>query len=164
MTTSPDSEGRGNQNGYILFEATLALVLLTVGAYAVHGVIRQAVLTRGQAQDYTSAKFLLEQLIADVEFQPFVTPETHEGRFEDEFDRFSWSTEVRKIEIPKPEGPLDELGGAAPDAGELKLQSPALAHVRAMVTWQRGGQTFTETMETLFDYKKLWIPPEDQGL
>ncbi len=163
MTAAPDSELRRNQSGYILFEATLALVLLTVGAYSVHGVIRQAVLTRGQAQDYTSAKFLLEQLVADVEFQPLVMPEKHEGRFEGEYERFSWSTEVNKIEIPKPEGPLISLGGGGPDPAELKLQSPALAHVIAKITWQRGGRTFTETMETLFDYKKLWIPPGDMG-
>ena len=163
MTTAPDSERCRNQNGYILFEATLALVLLTVGAYSVHGVIRQAILTRGQAQDYTTAKFLLEQVIADVEFQPVITPERQEGRFEGEYDRFSWSAEVNKIEIPKPEGPLISLGGGGPDPGELKLQSPALAHVVATITWQRGGRTFTETMETLFDYKKLWIQPEDQG-
>jgi hypothetical protein len=163
MTAAREPGRRRNECGYILLEAAIALVLLTVGAYAVHGALRQAILTRGQAQDYTAAKFLLEQVISDIEFQPFIAPEKKEGRFEGEYDRFSWTAEVNTIDIPKPEVRLNPEAEGDLDPEALKLQTPALAHVIATIAWQRGGQTFTETMETLFDYQKLWIEKEEQG-
>ncbi|MCH7909983.1 MAG: hypothetical protein IIB38_10245, partial [Candidatus Hydrogenedentes bacterium] len=60
-------------SGYILLETAVALVLLSVGATTVHRTIQEAIRTRGQAQDYTRVRFLLDQVVADIEIQPELT-------------------------------------------------------------------------------------------
>ena len=93
---------RGNADGYILVEAVVALVLLSVGAYAIHGTLRQAVLTRGQAEDYTQALFLLGQVIAGVQIQPRIKEDTNKGIFPEPHGRFRWETSIERIYLPIP--------------------------------------------------------------
>ena len=152
--------GRG---GYILVEAAVAMVLLGIGSFAVHGTIQEALRTRGQAQDYTHARFLMEQVVADLELQPQLTVHSKQGRFSGENDRFSWAYSVRRVDVPKPTAPL-----SPPPKGEKKKKRKFeygqgrdyLAHVRATVTWRRGGREFSESYETLLGTDKLWQPPK----
>ncbi len=142
---------RRSEQGYILLEAAVALVLLTAGVYAIHGTIQQALITRGQAQDYTQVRFLLEKIIADLEMQAQITEHSDAGTFPSPHERFRWQYTVRKADIPLPPPPVQN---------EFQFQYPMrwLAHVHATVSWERGGQPFSESMETLFDTEKLWVP------
>lgn len=144
---------RGNADGYILVEAVVALVLLSVGAYAVHGTIRQAVLTRGQAEDYTQARFLLEQVIAGVQIQPRIKEETKEGVFPEPHGRFRWETSIERIDLPIP-------ARASASDFEYPRGLDYLARIRATVYWERSGQPFSESYETLVSPGKLYQPPE----
>lgn len=159
---APSGSGRG---GYILLETTVALVLLGMGVYAIHGAIRQAIVTRGQAQDYTQARFLLERVIAEVEIQPALQQGSKQGRFEAPLDRFEWRHEIRKIRIPKPEGAIN-VGAllAGDDSGQFEYPIEYLLRVRATVTWKRAGHAFSESFETLIDPTKLWLPPPPEDL
>ena len=94
------------RDGYILIEAAVAMVLLSIGALTVHGTIQEAVRTRGQAQDYTRARFLLEQVLADLEIQPELAEHSDRGRFEGEHARFLWDYRVRRVNVPLPGRPL----------------------------------------------------------
>ena len=67
--------------GYILIETAVALVLLSVGAMTVHRTIQEAIRTRGQAQDYTRVRFLLDQAVADLELQPELIVHAAQGQF-----------------------------------------------------------------------------------
>ncbi len=88
--------------GYILIEAVVALVLLSVGAYAVHGTLRQAILTRGQAQDYTQVRFALQQVVSELELQPMLNEEERSGRFPGELERFAWRYTISRVALPLP--------------------------------------------------------------
>jgi hypothetical protein len=146
---------RRGQDGYIMLEAAVALVLLTAGVYAVHGSIRQAIEARGQAQDYTEVRFLLEKVLADVEMQPELVEHESRGTFPRPHERFSWSYSVRRIDLQLPEltEQLIEQG--------IRYPVEFLAHVSATVTWTRGGREYSESFETLFSSSKLWQPPEE---
>lgn len=148
---------RRGQDGYIMLEAAVALVLLTAGVYAVHGTIQQAIEARGQARDYTQVRFLLEEVLADVEMQPKLVEHEERGRFDPPHERFSWSYAVRRIDLPLPEIP-EEL-----TEGGIEFPVEYLAHVTATVTWTRGGREYSESFETLFSPEKLWQPPKEPG-
>ncbi len=155
MTGRPLKSG-----GYILIEAAVAMVLLSIGALTVHRTLQEAIRTRGQAQDYTRARFLLEQVVADLESQPELVEHTDRGRFEGEHARFTWDYRVRRVNMPRPGPPL-----RPPPEGK-KFQRFAylenigyLAHVRATVSWTRAGRPFSESYETLLGPEALWQRP-----
>lgn len=158
MNARGHGPGRG---GYILVEATVALVLLSVSAYAIHGTIRQALITRGQAQDYTQARFLLERIASEVALQPMVQAESQSGRFEGEFSRFEWSYTLSRVDVPLPEPPpFPPPDWVEPDDFEYRVEY--LGAITATVSWQRAGQPYSESLETLFNPFKLWQPIEEE--
>ena len=147
--------------GYILVEAAVALVILSVGALTVHRTVQEALRTRGQEQDLTHARILLTQLVADLEIQPELVEHSDRGRFSGEHGRFSWDYSVRRVDVPKPRRPL-----RPPPKGEEKARDfnyvqgyEYLAHIRATVSWTRSGLAFSESYETLLGPDKLWQPP-----
>lgn len=139
------------------------MMLLGVAIYGIHGAIRQAILTRGQAQDYTQARFLIEKVIADLEMQPLLRAGSGSGHFKGDMSRFAWQYSVRKIKIPKPEGAnsinIGAIVNGKPTQG-FEYAVEHLVHIRATVSWERAGHPFSETFETLFNHQKLWEPEE----
>lgn len=149
--------------GYILLESVVAMVVLSLGIYAVHGTIRQAIITRGQSEDYTRVQFLLEQVMAQAALQPRLTEGRDGGFFEQSDRRFVWQYTIRKVDVPKPKfGNAQAFG--LDDPSDVVLPAPYLAHVHATITWKRAGREFSESMETLYNPNKLWLPPEVSGL
>ncbi len=155
---------RQTVGGYILIETAVAVVVLSIGALTVHRTIQEAIRTRGQAQDYTRVRFLLKQVVADIEMQPELVEHSDQGRFEGEHARFSWDYEVRRVDVPLPEGPL-----VPPAAGTVGLEGEPfaypegqeyLAHVRATVAWSRSGREYSESYETLLGPDRLWQAPK----
>ncbi len=151
---------RQSIGGYILIEAAVALVLLSIGSVTVHRTIQEAIRTRGQAQDYTRVRFLLDQVVADIEIQPELTVHSDQGRFEGEHARFSWDYEVRRVDVSlpaRPLGPPREENDGEPFA--YPEDQSYLAYVRATVSWTRSGHEFSESYETLLGPHKLWQRP-----
>ncbi len=156
-------------SGYILLETAVALVLLSVGATTVHRTIQEAIRTRGQAQDYTRVRFLLDQVVADIEIQPELTEHAAQGQFEGEHARFSWDYEVRRVDVPlSARPPLSSTEGTEGMEGteEKQFEYPEdqeyLAYVRATVSWTRSGREFSESYETLLGPHKLWQRPRGE--
>ncbi len=148
------------RSGYILVETAVALVLLSVGSYAVHRTIQEAIRTRGQAQDFTRARFLLDQAMENVLAQPILTERQESGRFAGADDRFSWTSEVRRVNVPPPKAPLRPPADRKPvPKFEFSEGAEFLTRVRVTVTWMRSGQEFSESYETLLAPERLWQPP-----
>ncbi len=142
--------------GYILVETTVALVLLAVGSWAIHATIREAILARGQAQDYTQARFLLEEVVAKLELQPLLSHGSKRGTFPGDLSRFSWSYTVKRVDVPAPSAPTGI--GRRQNQPPVEFVAEFLTGVQATVTWTRGGREFSESFETLFRPSKFWEP------
>ena len=132
--------------------------LLSVSVIAINASLRQAILVKGEAQDYTQARFLLEQQIAKVELQRQLKECQNSGSYRGELARFRWRYKVSKIQLPEPDLPAD----IPPERlKQLKLAAPYMAKIEATVTWSRAGVNHEETIETLWIPEKLWTPPKN---
>ena len=111
--------------------------------------------------DYTTARFILDDLTATVELQPRLREGVVEGIWEND-PRFTWSIEVRRATLPSPDYPRRPGADAgAPGTFRYKGLNGTLAAVRVNLYWTRGGQDFTESYETLLPGTKLARPGED---
>ena len=166
MKSAPsyNASRRRTAGGYLLIEAAVALVLLAVGTYAVHGALRQCIITRGLAQDETHARFLLEQVLGEVQFKMRLQEGAESGTFPPPHDRFRWHYTVRRIDVPLPEIPPEaqERGLDVADIEE-QFENFYLVHVHATVSWTRSNQKYTAEMETLLDPAKLVGAERDDG-
>jgi len=152
---APPHAGGRQKGGYILFETVIAMVVLSVGIVVINNAIRQAVITRGIARDYTQARFLLEQIVAEAELQPQLVESTQSGIFDGDLSRFSWTRAVTRVGLPAPP-PLPDQPLAQPP----KLPAPYMTKITATVSWTRSGQPYSATIETLWGPEKLWLPEE----
>ena len=89
-----------HNKGYILFEAVFSMAILSIAGLTFQSALQQAILTRGQAMDYTTAKFLLEQINAEIELQPQHVEGEKSGTFPEPYNRFSYQYKISKISIP----------------------------------------------------------------
>jgi hypothetical protein len=144
-----------------MIEAVVAIAVLSVGAFAIHRTIQEAIRTRGQAQDFTRARFLLDQVISDLLIQPQLREEARSGSFSGEDARFSWQWSVRRVDPPAPRVPLKPPPKGAGPVTPIKYPDGTdyLAHVRVEIHWQRSGLPFSEPYETLLAPERLWQPP-----
>ena len=150
----------GKSGGYILFETMVAMVLLSVGLIAINRAMRETIVVRGQARDYTEARFLIEETISMLELQPQLVEASKSGRFEGEHARFTYKWQVSKVDVPEPELPAD----APPEETEkFKLAARYLAKIEATVSWERFGRKYEQTAQTLWTPEKLFIPEEKRS-
>jgi len=151
---------RPGRAGYILVETAVALVLLSVGSFAVHRTIQEAIRTRGQAQDFTRARFLINTTLADILAQPQLLEARKSGSYPGADSRFSWTSEIKRIDVPVPAAPLRPRRDAKPPPPfEFPEGIDYLARVSVTITWQRSGLDFSESAETLLGPGRLWQPP-----
>ena len=151
----------GHPRGYILVETIVAMGLLSISMMVIQGAIRQAIITRGQAEDYTTARFLMEQVVAKIELQPQMQKGSARGPFEGEHGRFSYEWELTKVEVPRPAFP-DDMPPAERKQLELMFKG-YMGKLRVVIRWARAGQEFEAAGETLLAPEKLWIPPRERA-
>lgn len=147
------------RHGYILIECLVALAVLSTSVFVMQRAMRQSISMRGQARDYTQARFLLEELVAEVLLQPELAEGQERGLFGDENSRFSWTRTIEKFEIPAPPLPPD----VPPDRPVPPLPVSYLGRITATVQWSRSGASYRETLETLIPPWQLWLPPPPAG-
>lgn len=146
--------------GYILFEAVFSMALLSIAGLTFQSALHQAILTRGQANDYTIARFLLERVNAEIELQPQFEETEKSGQFPSPYNRFTYEWKISKLSIPKPSLPSK----LPPDLRENleKMFRDYMAKVDIWIRWQRAGMNFEVHAQNLFQPEKLWLPEEQQ--
>lgn len=145
---------RGRRNdGWVLVETLVALVLLSVGVLAINRALREALQTRALARDYTTARFLLEEKMGELEMQPVLNEgASGSGRFGDEHPRFSYSWSVAKVDMPAPPVPVE----LQPFFLEPpRLPEPYLGRISVTVKWTRAGRQYDAMTELLVGSKRL---------
>lgn len=140
--------------GYILLEALVAMGLLSVSLLVIHRDLQQAVQVRALARDFTQARFLLEQVMADVALQAQLPESERTGTFPAPLTRFSWRWKVSKLALPAPQVAPQQLANYP----GLALPCSYMMKVEAWVSWERNGVTRQEKAETLYPPEKLFVP------
>ncbi len=152
------------RRGYIFFETVVAMGLLSVSALVIQGALRQAVITRGQAQDYTTARFLLEKMAAEHALR-FQQPEgSGAGRFEPPYERFEYRWQLERVDVPVRNTPLAFMQPPVPievleavERVEEMLQD-YMGKLTIRISWSRAGMSFDAVGETLLRPELLWLP------
>ena len=147
---------RQGARGYIFVETVVAMGLLSVSMLVIQGAVRQAIITRGQAQDFTTARFLLEEVMAERELQPEMPEGSGSGRFDPPNARFAYEWELSKVKVPRPQMPPD----LSKDEIEQfkKMFKGYMGKLVATVRWSRAGQEREAVGETLLKPEQLWLP------
>lgn len=149
------------RGGYILFETIVAMTLLSMAVLVVNQGMRQAVLARALAQDYTMARFLMEEILSGLEMQPEIQPGLGDkGQFSGVHSRFAYDWEVTLVEVPMREIPPD----FAPEHRDSlrRMYRPYIAKFAVRISWTRAGLQHEVLGETLLPPERLWIPPEER--
>ena len=149
------------RRGYIFVETLVAMAILSVSTMVIQEAIRQAILARGEAMDYTTARFLIEKVMSD-RMLVFEQPEgSGSGTCDAPFERFSYEWEVKRVEIPMPEMP--QLMN--PDDIEFFKRNYVkyLGKLTVKLSWSRAGTPFTAVAETLLRQDLVWMPPDPSG-
>ena len=149
------------EEGYILVETIVALGLLSICMVVIQASVRQAILTRGQAEDFTTARFLMEQQVADKELQPEIVEGAGEGTFAPPHERFNYAWNITKVEVPLPAGAIMP---APNDSEGWRNISNYVARYEIVVSWSRAGQPSAVTGITLFSPDKLWVPERTNAI
>ncbi len=148
-------------SGWILLETIVALMMLSIGGVAVNRAMQEALVTRAMARDFTEARFLMEQVMSELELQPaLVEGESKSGNFGDDFPRFSYQWNVSRVELPQPELPPQ---AAAILVQPLQLPVHYLGKIHVTLTWTRAGRKFSRSAETLIAPERIFTEEDAQA-
>ncbi len=145
--------------GYLLLETMVAMALLSIAMLTIHAGMRQAFIALGESEDYTTARFLLQELMANIELQGEVVEGRDSGRFPGDLGRFRYEWSVRKIAITPPNLPSDTPPEVLAVFRRQFKKYMGLVTVR--VTWNRMGAKYVKEGQTLFSPETMWTPPEE---
>lgn len=147
-----------NRRGYILFETVVALGILSVSIYTIHAGMRQALMLRARAQDFTIAQFLLQHAMDTHLLQYELTEGRGEGTFPAPHNRYYYSWSIEPVEVPLP--PLPQQLTLEMSERFIKQYKRFMGRIRVTVTWRRHGIPYEITGETLISPEHFWQPPE----
>jgi hypothetical protein len=144
--------------GYIFVETVVAMGLLSMSALVIQSALRQAMITRAQAQDLTTARFLLEKLSGE-RILLFKQPEGEgSGHFPAPFEKYRYEWTLERVDIPKP--PLPPML----DPEQMNMLEDAYVEFMGKLTvriqWRRGGADFEALGESLVGDDILWTPED----
>jgi len=142
--------------GYILFETVVAMGLLSISLVVVYNGMNQGLFMRARAQDFTTAKFLLEKVIAEKELQLEMQPGSGEGQFEGDNERFRCRWEITKVPVPAP--PLPPALTEEERERFYKMFKKYMGRIAVTVLWSRRGFDYEIAGETLIPPERLWLP------
>lgn len=152
----PSKNTRSRCAGYLLIETIVAMAVLSMSMLYIHTGIRQSVQVHAQAQDVTTARLLLRQVLSEQELQPKLVVDSGSGTFPAPNERFEYSVEITKEPVPVP-----ELSADFPEEmqGWFKEEfRDYIGKVSVTIRWSRSGILSEMVGETLLHPEQLWVP------
>lgn len=131
--------------------------VLSVGIVGINTSLRQVLLTRALAEDYTHVRFLLDELVATVELRYPVTSGEESGAFGED-SRFRWSRSIEAYPTPIPPLPVQLTEEEALDLQQTVGQ---LARVTVRVDWARMGSSYSREAISFLPVGRLFLTPEE---
>lgn len=108
-----NSKSRGDA-GFTLLEVMVAVAIMAIVLVAVYRLHAQTIAMSGAARFYTTAPFLAEEALAQVEFKAANELGGDSGEFGDAFAGFTWQATVETVES-------EYLGQVAEDLKRIDL-------------------------------------------
>lgn len=153
---------RSTPGGWILIETLVAMTMLSVGVLAMNRAMQEALETRAMARDYTEARFLIEQVMSELEMQPqLVEGASKAGGFGKDYPRFSYAWTVSRFDFPQPVLPPDVQQFLN---GPVGLPEPYLGKIQVTVNWTRRDRPYSRTVETLIPAEQLVVLEPESAL
>jgi hypothetical protein len=148
--------------GYVLLEAVGALAVLSVGIVGVQQAMREVVLTRAQARDFTQARFLLEELISELQVRPQLSEGKHSGGYGENYPRFRWEYVVKRVDMPEAQMQLPQqqqpVQGAAPGVPpppQMQIPVRFMGQIKVTISWTLASHKYSRSLETLCQPERL---------
>ena len=145
------------RRGYILLESVVAMGVLSVGIVGINASLRQVLLTRALAEDFTRVRFYLDELVAAAELRYPVTSTEESGSYGEE-SRFRWSRKIELYPIPIPPLPV-EL--ALEEALDLQQTVGQIAKVTVRVDWTRMGSPYSRRTVSFLPAEQVFVFPDE---
>lgn len=148
--------------GWVLMEALVAMVFLSIAVVALNRGFAEAVLTRAIARDYTQARFFLEQVVGELELKP-----VHEdgasgkGNFGKEHPRFSYTWSVAKTDVTPPSIPPTLPPQMQAIAQNFEPPIAYLGKISVRVEWTRAGRAYSAELDTTIAPGALRVQEDD---
>ncbi|MCL4692976.1 MAG: hypothetical protein KJ060_10770 [Candidatus Hydrogenedentes bacterium] len=148
-------------SGWILVETMVALMVLSIGGVAVNRAMQDALITRAMARDLTTARFLLEQVMSELELErTLIDGASESGDFGEDYPQFVYKWNVSVVPIPQPElPPLATATLAQP----VEYPVPYLGKIHVTVSWSRAGRPFERSLETLVSPDRVYTKEDEEA-
>jgi len=111
ITHSRNSAGvHLKRDGFTLLEIMVAVAIMSISFIALFSISGNTLVKSGRAEHITIATMLARNKIVEIEMDlkkkmrlgEFPDEKSEDGKFDEPYDDYSWSMEIRKVELPAP--------------------------------------------------------------
>lgn len=121
------------ERGFTLLEVMIALAILGFAISAIVSFHERGTIMTARARDMTVATALARTKMEEVKIEiekkstegSLPDPGISDGRFDAPNDRFRWSSEIKKVEIPVPSVSGDDVEGGSSASGPVSGSATA---------------------------------------
>lgn len=135
--------------GFTLLEIIIALTLLSMAYLILLGLQSRSFLLAGRAERLTQANFLAATKMGEVQIELekeiaggfFPDDKSESGNFDEPFEAYKWSWQIRKVELPIPETKAGEGSPMAMIFGAVAKQiSDQVRELKLKIGWEELGK------------------------
>ena len=139
---------RKRSAGFTLVEVMVAISILAISLTVLMSFSGNSMIRSGRAEALTVATMLARQRMAEAEIElekgalkgEFPEEKSEEGQFEEPFDEFKWSMEIKRVELPAPvtgqKGSIQDVVGQQ----LTKEISNTVRELKLTVLWTELGE------------------------
>lgn len=134
--------------GFTLIEVMVAVSILAISMTVLLSFSGNSMIRSGRAETMTVATMLARQKMAEIEVEldkgsqkgEFPEEKSEEGQFEEPFDEYKWSMEIKRVELPAPvtgqKGSIQDVVGQQ----LTKEISNTVRELKLVVSWTELGE------------------------
>jgi len=149
------------RRGFTLLEVMVAVAILAISMTTLLTFSGNTMIKSGRAERLVVATMLARQRMAEIEIElyedakknEFPDEKSQQGKFDEPFDDYEWTMEVRKVELPAPA--MGEEGSIQAMVGRqlTKEIAKTVRELKLTVMWEEMGEE--QTLDVVTHIVKL---------